>query len=76
MESLLKRIYIIYSRLCWHKFKDIETQITKGICFGFAGAELPGMRIKRKCVKCGKIEYLNLNMMMPNKYLYEDSIWK
>ena len=62
--------------MCWHKYEDKETQRTKNICFGFAGAEMPGYRIKQVCKKCGKIRYMKLNMMMPDKYLYMENIWK
>ncbi len=59
-----------------HKSVDIETQRTKHICFGFAGAELPGYRLVRKCKFCGFVDYMKLNLAMPTKYLYEHSIWK
>lgn len=64
---------------CWlgiHKYKDIKTQITKNICFGTSGCELPGYRVTRKCERCGKIEYQSLNLNMSNKYLYQEFIWK
>ncbi len=58
-----------------HKYKDIKTQITKGVGFGFAGCEAPGMRLVKECLCCNKIDYMNLNMSMPSKYLYDESIW-
>lgn len=61
---------------CWHKYEDVKTQITKRACFGFAGCELPGYRLIRKCKKCGKTNYMRLNMVMPKQYLYDESIWK
>jgi hypothetical protein len=63
-------------KICWHRYVDIETQISKGICFGIGGCELPGYRVVQKCEKCGKIRYISLNMMMPNKYLYNENIWR
>lgn len=58
-----------------HKYKDIKTQITKGIAYGFAGAELPGYRIIQICELCGKKNYMKLNLMMPDKDLYNEHIW-
>ena len=50
--------------------------MTKNICFGFAGTEMPGMRVKQVCKKCGKVRYISLNITMPNKYLYREEIWR
>lgn len=63
-------------KFCWHKFEDKEVHITKNICFGFAGAMVPGMRVKQVCKKCDKVRYISLNISMPNKYLYKEGLWK
>jgi len=60
----------------WHKSEDLETQSTKNICFGYIGCELPGLRVVRGCKHCGKLSYLSLNLAMPNKYLYQEKIWR
>lgn len=60
----------------WHRYKYIKTQITKGMLFGLAGCELPGYRVTEICEKCGKKRYTSLNLCMPNKYLYVESIWR
>ena len=57
---------------CWHKFEDKETQMTKNVYFGAC----PGIRIKQICKKCGKVNYVSLNIAMPNKYLYTEHLWK
>jgi len=62
--------------LGFHKYRDIKTQITKNILFGFGGVELPGYRLIQKCNRCGKINYMSLNLSMPNKYLYRENIWR
>lgn len=58
----------------FHKYEDSEKSITKNMCFGLAGCELPGIRIKQVC-ECGAYRYLSLNLMMPDKYLYNENIW-
>jgi len=63
-------------KLGFHKYEDVTTQRTKHICFGWAGAELPGMRLKRKCKYCGEIDYMKLTLFMPSKYLYQENLWK
>jgi len=63
-------------KIGFHKHKDVKTQRTKNIYFGFAGAELPGLRVVRECVYCGNISYMRLNLAMPNKYLYMEYIWR
>jgi len=63
-------------RICWHKYEDIKTQITKRACFGFAGTEMPGYRVTQVCKKCGKVRYISLNLSMPDKYLYEEGMWR
>lgn len=65
-----------WCKLGIHKYKDIKTQISKGLYFGFSGCEAPGYRVTQRCERCGKINYMSLNLMMPNKYLYQESIWK
>lgn len=61
---------------CWHKYKEVKTQISKGLLFGVAGCEMPGYRVTEVCEKCGKKRYIRLNMSMPNKYLYDEKIWR
>ena len=63
-------------KIGWHKLEDIKTQRTKHIHFGFSGCELPGWRVVQKCKHCGEISYMRLNLMMPNKYLYQEEIWE
>lgn len=63
-------------KFCWHRFEDKVTQRTVNLYFGFAGSELPGIRITQACKKCGKVRYMSLNLMMPNKYLYMEEVWK
>ncbi len=58
-----------------HKYKDKITQRTKNAYFGF-GQGLPGMRVKQECFFCGKQRYISLNLMMPNKLLYDEKLWK
>ena len=60
--------------MCWHKFEEKEIQRTKNMCFGYAGCELPGVRVKLVCKKCGEVKYESLNLTMPNKYLYMNEI--
>ena len=59
-----------------HKFEDVKTQRTINVAFGFAGCELPGWRVVQKCKYCGHIGYQNLTLFMPNRYLYQEEIWK
>lgn len=61
---------------CWHNYEDVETQISKGMLFGFAGCEMPGYRLVQVCKKCGKRRYTSLNITMPMKYLYDERIWR
>ena len=63
-------------KVCWHRFKDKKIERTKNMYFGFGGCELPGLRVKQVCEKCEKPRYVRLNIMMPMKYLYEESIWR
>ena len=63
-------------RCLWHKYVDIKTQITKNVCFGFSGAELPGYRVLQRCKKCGKERYISLNLAMPDSMLYNESLWR
>lgn len=63
-------------KLGFHKYEDKETSILKGIMFGFAGCEAPGMRVRQECKFCSAERYFKLNMMMPDKYLYEEHLWK
>jgi len=65
----------VSSFFCWHKYEDIQTQITKNISFGY-GSGMPGYRVIQKCKKCGYINYQKLNLMMPDEYLYQERIWK
>ena len=69
---------MIRCKLGIHKYVDVEHQTTKNIAFGFTGAELPGWRLIQKCSVpwCNKRRVIKLNMKMPNKYLYMESIWK
>ena len=60
----------------FHKYEDIKTEISKNICFGLAGAEMPGYRLTQQCKVCKKIRYISLNIAMPDKYLYDEKIWK
>ena len=62
-------------KIGFHKYEDVKTQRTKSICFGFASG-LPGLRVVRKCKYCDNVSYMSLNLMMPNKYLYMEEIWR
>lgn len=63
-----------WCKLGFHKYEDVKTQMTKSICFGCAN--LPGWRVVQKCKHCPKISYMKLNISMPNKYLYQEEIWR
>lgn len=63
-------------KIGWHKYINEKIERTKHICFGYAGCELPGLRVVRKCKYCDAIEYISLNLCMPNKYLYQEEIWR
>jgi len=58
-------------KICFHRYEDVKFQMTKGVLFHY----VPGYRLVQKCKKCGKIKYVNLNLAMPDKYLYRESIW-
>ena len=58
-----------------HKYVDVKIQRTKHIYFGYAGCELPGLRVVRRCKYCDDVGYMRLNLCMPNKYLYQEEIW-
>ena len=58
-----------------HKFKDEKVQITKGICYGL-GEGTPGMRVVRRCSRCGKASYEKLNMAVPYKDLMNHKLWR
>ena len=60
---------------CFHKYKDVKTQISKGMCFGF-GEGSPGMRLIRQCTKCNKKKYIKLNLFMHDEFLYNEKIWR
>ena len=51
-------------------------QRTKHTAYGFAGAELPGLRLHQKCVNCPKERYMRLNMAMPMSELHREEIWR
>ena len=63
-------------KIGWHKLEDIKTQRTKHVWFGYTGCALPGLRVTKRCKYCGDIEYMSLNLCMPNKYLYQEEIWR
>lgn len=57
-----------------HKNKDIKTQRTKHICYGWA--EAPGLRVVKQCELCGNISYQSLNLAVPYRDLINDSLWR
>jgi hypothetical protein len=63
-------------KIGWHKYLDVKTQRTILVGFGFSGCEMPGWRIVRKCAYCGDVGHMSLNLMMPNKYLHQEELWK
>jgi len=69
----MKKIKCLFG---FHKYKDIKTQITKNVTFGFNGCEMPGYRLIRECEDYSKINYVRLNLCMPEKYLYNEKIWR
>ena len=64
---------INFLKLCWHDYEEIKTQRTKRVCFGIGNC--PGIRVVKKCKKCDKVKYISLNLSMPRKYLYDESVW-
>lgn len=63
-------------KFCWHKYKDVKTQTTRGVAFGFGSGAPPGMRLVQECIKCGKIRHINLNLSMPERFLTVERIWR
>jgi hypothetical protein len=59
-----------------HKYKDVETQITKNISYGFSGCELPGVRLKQICEKCNHVYYMKLNLFMSNEDVWNDNLYR
>jgi len=58
----------IYCKIGFHKWKPIATKDTKGVFFGDA----MGTMIIEKCIYCGTIRKLSLNLSMPKKYMNEE----
>lgn len=65
-----------WCKLGFHKWEDVKIQRTKNACYGFAGAELPGMRMLQKCKNCPKERYFKLNLFMPDGDLHRKELWK
>ena len=63
-------IKITLCNLGFHRFKIIEIQMSK-----FLYGDARGMRAMRKCTRCGFIDYIRLNILMPKKDLYDDSLY-
>ena len=63
----------IRCRLGFHKNKDIKTQRTKNICYGWG--YLPGLRVVKKCELCDNISYQSLNLCVPYRDLINDKLW-
>ena len=74
MKRIIDSRLTIKCLLGFHKNKDIKTQITKGICYGYGGGS-PGMRVAKKCALCDHISYQKLNLCVPYKDLINDKLW-
>ncbi len=55
----------------FHKYEDEVTQITKNIMYDGS----PGMRVIKKCMECEYIDYQKLNLCIPDRDLYNHSLW-
>jgi hypothetical protein len=61
-------------KLGLHKNKDIGTQRTRHVCYGWAN--LPGVRVVKQCEFCDNISYQSLNLATPYKDLINNRLWK
>lgn len=60
----------------FHRWIDGKMQRTKRRAYGFAGCELPGLRLHQKCSCCPKERYMRLSLFMPASEMKNERIWK
>ena len=69
-------VRVFFDFCIFHHYIDVKTQTTRTRCYGFMGAEMPGLRLVQLCDKCGKKRFIKLNLMVPDHDMKLDHIWK